>query len=143
MRKHALVAAMAATGLALPSAAARAQDAPPPASSFEKVTLDLRQVRSALDDLLPLLRPGHGLILRSTIAPGTTEFVAGYLEKRRGLRAGEDVFVAHAPERIAAGKFLREITSLPCMTEERTSTVLLLDADTNLDIDRLFLAIIS
>src|SRR6185437_8471765 len=69
----------------------------------------------AVDDLLPLLRPGHALILRSTIAPGTTEFVAGYLEKRRGLRVGEDVFVAHAPERIAAGKFLQEITSLPCI----------------------------
>ncbi|MGH2890506.1 MAG: nucleotide sugar dehydrogenase, partial [Solirubrobacteraceae bacterium] len=83
--------------------------------SFSHVESDLRQVRAALDDLLPLLRPGHALILRSTIAPGTTDFVAGYLEKRRGLRAGEDVFVAHAPERIAAGKFLQEIGSLPCI----------------------------
>jgi UDP-N-acetyl-D-mannosaminuronic acid dehydrogenase len=83
--------------------------------SFSHVESDLRQVRAAVDDLLPLLRPGHALILRSTIAPGTTDFVAGYLEKRRGLRAGEDVFVAHAPERIAAGKFLEEITTLPCI----------------------------
>jgi UDP-N-acetyl-D-mannosaminuronic acid dehydrogenase len=83
--------------------------------SFSHVESDLRQVRAALDDLLPVLRPGHGLILRSTIAPGTTDFVAGYLEKRRGLRAGEDVFVAHAPERIAAGKFLKEIGTLPCI----------------------------
>jgi UDP-N-acetyl-D-mannosaminuronic acid dehydrogenase len=83
--------------------------------SFSHVESDLRQVRAALDDLLPLLRPGHGLILRSTIAPGTTEFVAGYLEKRRELRVGEDVFVAHAPERIAAGRFLEEITTLPCI----------------------------
>src|ERR1700722_3351821 len=83
--------------------------------SFSHVESDLSQVRAALDDLLPLLRPGHALILRSTIAPGTTDFVAGYLEKRRGLRAGEDVFVAHAPERIAAGKFLKEITTLPCI----------------------------
>src|SRR5665213_1946660 len=83
--------------------------------SFSHVESDLRQVRAALDDLLPLLRPGHALILRSTIAPGTTDFVAGYLEKRRGLRAGEDVFVAHAPERIAAGKFLKEIGTLPCI----------------------------
>ena len=83
--------------------------------SFSHLESDLRQVRSAVDDLLPLLRPGQALILRSTIAPGTTEFVAGYLEKRRGLRAGEDVFVAHAPERIAAGRFLKEITTLPCI----------------------------
>ncbi len=81
--------------------------------SFSHVESDLRQVRAALDDLLPLLREGHALILRSTIAPGTTEFVAGYLEKRRGLRPGIDVFVAHAPERIAAGRFVEEISTLP------------------------------
>ena len=74
--------------------------------SFSHVESDLSQIRAALDDLLPLLSSGHALILRSTIAPGTTEFVAGYVEKHRDLRVGEDVFVAHAPERIAAGKFL-------------------------------------
>ena len=83
--------------------------------SFSHIESDLRQVRSAVDDLLPLLAPGHALILRSTIAPGTTEFVAGYVEKRRNLRVGEDVFVAHAPERIAAGRFLAEIGTLPCI----------------------------
>jgi UDP-N-acetyl-D-mannosaminuronic acid dehydrogenase len=83
--------------------------------SFAHVESDLRGLRDVLDDLLPLLRPGHALILRSTIAPGTTEFVAGYLEKRRGLHVGEDVFVAHAPERIAAGRFLEEISTLPCI----------------------------
>ena len=83
--------------------------------SFSHIESDLRQVRAAVDDLLPMLRPGHALVLRSTIAPGTTEFVAGYLEKRRGLRVGEDLFVAHAPERIAAGRFLEEISTLPCI----------------------------
>src|ERR1700752_4073324 len=83
--------------------------------SFSHLESDLTEVRAAVDDLLPLLRPGHALILRSTIAPGTTEFVAGYLEKRRGLRVGADRFVAHPPERIAAGKFLEEITTLPCI----------------------------
>jgi UDP-N-acetyl-D-mannosaminuronic acid dehydrogenase len=83
--------------------------------SFTHIESDLRQIRAAVDDLLPLLRPGHALILRSTIAPGTTDFVAGYLEKQRGLRAGIDVFVAHAPERIAAGRFLEEISTLPCI----------------------------
>ena len=83
--------------------------------SFSHIESDLRQVRAAVDDLLPMLRPGHALILRSTIAPGTTEFVAGYLEKRRRLRVGEDLFVAHAPERIAAGRFVEEISTLPCI----------------------------
>jgi UDP-N-acetyl-D-mannosaminuronic acid dehydrogenase len=83
--------------------------------SFSHLESDLRGIRATVDDLLPLLRPGHALILRSTIAPGTTDFVAAYLEKRRGLRVDEEVFVAHAPERIAAGRFLEEITTLPCI----------------------------
>ena len=75
----------------------------------------MRDIRSALDDLLGVLAPGHSLILRSTVAPGTTEFVAGYLAKHRGFEIGEEVFVAHAPERIAAGRFLEEIDTLPCI----------------------------
>jgi UDP-N-acetyl-D-mannosaminuronic acid dehydrogenase len=83
--------------------------------SFSHIEIDMRDIRSALDDLLGVLEPGHSLILRSTVAPGTTEFVAGYLEKHRGFRIGEEVFVAHAPERIAAGRFLEEIDTLPCI----------------------------
>jgi UDP-N-acetyl-D-mannosaminuronic acid dehydrogenase len=83
--------------------------------SFSHIEIDMRDIRSALDDLLPHLRPGHAIVLRSTIAPGTTDFVAGYLERQRGLRAGVDVHVAHVPERIATGRFLEEIDTLPCI----------------------------
>jgi UDP-N-acetyl-D-mannosaminuronic acid dehydrogenase len=83
--------------------------------SFSHIEIDLSQIRSVLDDLLPHLEEGHSLTLRSTIAPGTTEFVAGYLEKHRGFAIGTEVFVAHAPERIAAGRFLEEIGTLPCI----------------------------
>ena len=83
--------------------------------SFSHIEIDMRDIRSALDDLLPVLREGHALTLRSTIAPGTTDFVAGYLAKRRGFAVGTDIYVAHAPERIAAGRFLEEIGTLPCI----------------------------
>jgi UDP-N-acetyl-D-mannosaminuronic acid dehydrogenase len=83
--------------------------------SFSHIEIDMRDIRSALDDLLGALRVGHALTLRSTVAPGTTDFVAGYLTKHRGFQIGEDVYVAHAPERIAAGRFLEEIDSLPCI----------------------------
>jgi UDP-N-acetyl-D-mannosaminuronic acid dehydrogenase len=83
--------------------------------SFSHVEIDISDIRSALDDLLGHLREGHTIALRSTIAPGTTEFVAGYLAKHRGFAIGEDVFVAHAPERIAAGRFFEEIGTLPCI----------------------------
>src|SRR6478672_11185562 len=83
--------------------------------SFSHIEIDMRDIRAALDDLLPVLRPGQSLTLRSTVAPGTTDFVAGYLRKHRDLAIGADVFVAHAPERIAAGRFFEEIVSLPCI----------------------------
>ncbi len=79
------------------------------------VEIDMGAIRSVLDDLLPVLRRDHLLVLRSTVAPGTTEFVAGYLEKQRGFRVGEDLFVAHVPERIAADRFMEEIGTLPCV----------------------------
>jgi UDP-N-acetyl-D-mannosaminuronic acid dehydrogenase len=75
--------------------------------------IDISQIRSVMDDLLPLLREGQTLILRSTVAPGTTDWLAGYVEQRRGFSVGEDFFVAHVPERIANNRFLEEIESLP------------------------------
>ena len=83
--------------------------------SHSHIEIDLSDIRAVLDDLMPVLATGQTLVLRSTIAPGTTEFVAGYIEKHRGLVAGEDVFVAHVPERIAAGRFFDEIGTLPCI----------------------------
>lgn len=83
--------------------------------SFSHIEIDMRDIRSALDGLLPVLSPGHAIILRSTVAPGTTEFVAGYIAQRRGVRAGEDVFVVHCPERIVGGRFVEEIDTLPCI----------------------------
>ncbi len=83
--------------------------------AYENVEIDVSQIRDVVDDLLPVLREGHSIVLRSTVAPGTTEWVAGYIEQRRGLRTGETLFVSHVPERIAANRFLEEIPTLPCI----------------------------
>src|SRR5215213_1502882 len=83
--------------------------------SFSHIEIDMGDIRSVLDDLLPLLQEGQLVVLRSTVAPGTTDFVAGYLEKHRDFAVGEDVFVAHVPERIAADRFMAEIGTLPCI----------------------------
>jgi UDP-N-acetyl-D-mannosaminuronic acid dehydrogenase len=81
--------------------------------SLWHIEIDISDIRTVLDALLPVLRPGHVLVLRSTVAPGTTDFVAGYLEQQRGLAIGRDVFVAHVPERIAENHFVEEIVTLP------------------------------
>ena len=83
--------------------------------SHVHIEIDISEIRSVIDDLLPVLREGQSLILRSTVAPGTTDWVAGYIEQRREFRVGDDLFVAHVPERIAANHFLQEIATLPCI----------------------------
>ena len=62
----------------------------------------------AVDQISPHLRDGALVVLRSTVYPGTTAYVALHLEKR-GCRAD----VAFCPERIAEGRALEELRSLP------------------------------
>src|SRR3954468_6414848 len=83
--------------------------------ALSHIEIDMGDVRAVLDDLLPHVRADQLIVLSSTVAAGTTEFVAGYLEKQRGFRVGEDVCGAHVPERSAADRFLEEIGTLPCI----------------------------
>jgi len=61
-----------------------------------------------LDELIPHLKDNCLVVLRSTVFPGTTETV-----QRRLLSAGLKADVAFCPERIAEGKALEELTTLP------------------------------
>jgi len=61
-----------------------------------------------VDDLIPHLRDRSLVVLRSTVFPGTTESV-----ERRLRAASIDAEVVFAPERIAEGHALEEISSLP------------------------------
>jgi UDP-N-acetyl-D-mannosaminuronic acid dehydrogenase len=57
----------------------------------------------------PHLRKGQLVILRSTVVPGTTEFVARKL-REWGVSG---IFLAFCPERIAEGKTLEELPDIP------------------------------
>jgi UDP-N-acetyl-D-mannosaminuronic acid dehydrogenase len=61
-----------------------------------------------VEQMAPHLREGSLVVLRSTVYPGTAEFVAQNLTTR-GVRAD----VAFCPERIAEGHALEELLSLP------------------------------
>ena len=61
-----------------------------------------------VDQIAPHLRNGALVVLRSTVYPGTTEYVAQRLAAR-----GCEVDVAFCPERIAEGHALEELRSLP------------------------------
>jgi UDP-N-acetyl-D-mannosaminuronic acid dehydrogenase len=62
----------------------------------------------AVDQIAPHLRDGALVVLRSTVYPGTTAYVAKHLAER-----GCTVDVAFCPERIAEGHALTELYSLP------------------------------
>jgi UDP-N-acetyl-D-mannosaminuronic acid dehydrogenase len=68
----------------------------------------LRVIRDCIDDLVPHLKDGQTLILRSTVFPGVTDYVQQYLE-----RQGKRILVAFCPERVVQGQAIRELQDLP------------------------------
>jgi UDP-N-acetyl-D-mannosaminuronic acid dehydrogenase len=74
---------------------------------------DLSQIDRALDSISKELRPGQTIILRSTVSPGTTRWVMAKLEDEFGFKVGENIFLAFCPERIAEGRSLEELGSIP------------------------------
>ncbi len=75
---------------------------------------DLSYIKSAAENIGSVLKSNDAVILRSTVPVGTTrEVVIPILEKKSGLKAGEDFFVAFAPERTIEGKALEELKKLP------------------------------
>jgi UDP-N-acetyl-D-mannosaminuronic acid dehydrogenase len=83
--------------------------------SFSHIEIDMSQIREAVEELAGGLVAGQSVTLRSTVAPGTTDYVAAHLRRKTKLDVGREIHVAHAPERIAAGRFIEEIRSLPCI----------------------------
>lgn len=74
---------------------------------------DLRPLRQVIATLAPHLKPGHLIVLRSTIAPGTTDALCRLIEAQTGLTVGTDLDVVFAPERVIQGKALVELPKLP------------------------------
>ncbi len=78
----------------------------------ENMNPSLVQIDRALATIKPHLKKGQLLILRSTVSPGTTEYVASLL-KELGFTVGSDFYLAFCPERIAEGKSIQELEELP------------------------------
>ena len=69
---------------------------------------EVSNLTRCLDELIPYLRDDQTIILRSTVAPGTTKYIDNYL-RRRGKKAR----LAFCPERVVQGKGVQEIGALP------------------------------
>ncbi len=79
-----------------------------------EMRVDYSQLRSALEALCPQLQPVQLLLMRSTVSPGTLEkVVKPFIESHTNLEVGRDILLASAPERIAAGRALIELETLP------------------------------
>jgi UDP-N-acetyl-D-glucosamine dehydrogenase len=64
---------------------------------------DTQYIVEAARGIATHLRPGRLVVLRSTTYPGTTEELVRPILEGTGLKVGEDVFLAFAPERVDPG----------------------------------------
>lgn len=65
-------------------------------------------VQDCIDPLLPCLKDGQLLVLRSTVFPGTTDWLASYLDSK-----GCKLKVAFCPERVVQGNGMIELRAMP------------------------------
>jgi UDP-N-acetyl-D-mannosaminuronic acid dehydrogenase len=65
-------------------------------------------IKQCIDDWLPYFGDDKLLVLRSTVYPGTTDWLANYLQT-----CGKHIKVAFCPERVVQGRAIEEVQSLP------------------------------
>jgi UDP-N-acetyl-D-mannosaminuronic acid dehydrogenase len=70
---------------------------------------DLSYIEVATRKIAPCVRPGNLVILESTSPVGTTDEVVGAILKQQGHKVGDEVYVAHCPERVLPGRILTEL----------------------------------
>jgi len=74
-----------------------------PTPLTKNLTPDLQYIVGVTEALSQHLRPGQLISLESTTYPGTTEEVMQPILERSGLKADQDFFLAHSPERVDPG----------------------------------------
>jgi len=74
-----------------------------------------RVVQDCIDALLPSLADGQLLVLRSTVFPGTTDWLASYIKAK-----GRKLKVAFCPERVVQGYGLKELREMPQLVSGTT-----------------------
>ncbi len=79
----------------------------------EHLNPDYRQIDGVIENLIENLQENQTIILRSTVSPGTTEYLKDKIEKESKMKIGKNLFLAFCPERIAQGKAIEETKILP------------------------------
>lgn len=82
---------------------------PTPNKDDDFKSCDLSFVESAVNSIIPYLEKGNVVIVESTIAPRTMDDVVKPMIENAGFVIGEDIYLAHCPERVLPGKIMHEL----------------------------------
>ena len=75
----------------------------------ENYSCDLSYVISACESIIPFLEKGNVVIVESTIAPMSTDNIVKPIFEKEGFTIGNDLYLAHCPERVLPGKIIEEL----------------------------------
>ena len=75
----------------------------------ENYSCDLSYVISACETIIPYLEKGNTVIIESTIAPMSTDETIKPIFENAGFTIGEDLYLAHCPERVLPGRIIEEL----------------------------------
>ncbi|HLC60542.1 MAG TPA: nucleotide sugar dehydrogenase [Candidatus Nanoarchaeia archaeon] len=92
----------------------------------EDYSPNMAHIISASESVSKNLKKGHLVILKSTIPPGTTEGTVKKILEKSGLTAGKDFGIVFSPERLAEGRAIRELISIPIIVgglDEKSSVM--------------------
>ena len=76
-------------------------------------SVDYSQLEGALDIMIPRLKKGDVVILKSTVPPGTTMGIVRERIEQSGLKVPDDVGLVFSPERIIEGQAMKDYQTLP------------------------------
>lgn len=76
---------------------------------IENYSCDLSYVITACETIIPYLEKGNTVIIESTIAPMSTDETIKPIFEKAGFTIGEDLYLAHCPERVLPGRILEEL----------------------------------
>lgn len=70
---------------------------------------DLSYVISACNSIIPFVKKENVIIVESTMAPLSTENIIKPIFEKEGFIIGEDLYLAHCPERVLPGNMIFEL----------------------------------
>ncbi|WP_239747553.1 nucleotide sugar dehydrogenase [Mammaliicoccus sp. C-M11] len=80
-----------------------------PTPNLEDNSCDVSYLKNAVMKLKNVIKKGDTIIIESTIGPRTMEDIVQPMIESFGFTVGEDIYLAHCPERVLPGKIIHEM----------------------------------